>query len=44
MELSIRAAYAHQGQSAVEMLDRDFAFALDLQLAGIEAMRDRPGV
>ncbi|MFG2890193.1 TetR/AcrR family transcriptional regulator [Streptomyces sp. NPDC048248] len=43
MELSTRAAYAGEGRSALDMLDRDFAFALDLQIAGIEAMRDRPG-
>ncbi|MEU9112956.1 TetR/AcrR family transcriptional regulator [Streptomyces sp. NPDC048483] len=41
MELSVRAAYAGEGLSALEMLDRDFAFALDLQIAGIEAMRER---
>ncbi|MEU9118326.1 TetR/AcrR family transcriptional regulator [Streptomyces sp. NPDC048506] len=40
MELSSRIAFARQGRSALEMLDRDFAFALDLQIAGIEAMRD----
>ncbi|MFE6687671.1 TetR/AcrR family transcriptional regulator [Streptomyces sp. NPDC057743] len=36
--LSTRAGYAMADDSAVEMLDRDFAFALDLQVAGIEAM------
>ncbi|GAA5615099.1 TetR/AcrR family transcriptional regulator [Streptomyces platensis] len=41
LELSTRTGYTRQGQSVVEMLDRDFTFALDLQIAGIEAMRDR---
>ncbi|MFK0296871.1 TetR/AcrR family transcriptional regulator [Streptomyces sp. NPDC090442] len=36
--LSTRAGYARGDVSAVELLDRDFAFALDLQIAGIEAM------
>ncbi|MFF9480613.1 TetR/AcrR family transcriptional regulator [Streptomyces sp. NPDC014733] len=40
-ELSARAGYARQGQGIVEMLDREFTLALDLQIAGIEAMRDR---
>ncbi|MEU9498850.1 TetR/AcrR family transcriptional regulator [Streptomyces sp. NPDC048196] len=39
MELSLRADRVRTGRSAVAMLDRDFAFALDLQIAGIEAMR-----
>ncbi|GAA2685991.1 TetR/AcrR family transcriptional regulator [Streptomyces lunalinharesii] len=39
MELSTRAGYAMPDASALDMLDRDFAFALDLQIAGIEAMR-----
>ncbi|TJZ50322.1 TetR family transcriptional regulator [Streptomyces piniterrae] len=41
MELSIRAGDAREGLSALEMLERDFAVALDLQIAGIEALRDR---
>ncbi|TSB18768.1 TetR/AcrR family transcriptional regulator [Streptomyces benahoarensis] len=40
-ELSARAGYAREGQGIVEMLDREFAFALDLQIAGIETLRDR---
>ncbi|GGV00235.1 TetR family transcriptional regulator [Streptomyces albospinus] len=44
MELSARAGYARRGDSAVDMLDRDFIFALDLQIAGIDALRaDREG-
>ncbi|MGW2917169.1 TetR/AcrR family transcriptional regulator [Streptomyces angustmyceticus] len=43
LETSTRADHVRQGRSAVEMLDRDFAFALDLQIAGIEAMRDGTG-
>ncbi|MCB5910827.1 TetR/AcrR family transcriptional regulator [Streptomyces pinistramenti] len=43
MALSQRAAQAQQGHSAVEMLKREFTFALDLQIAGIETMRDRAG-
>ncbi|ARF56509.1 TetR/AcrR family transcriptional regulator [Streptomyces gilvosporeus] len=41
LALSSRAASVSQGGSVVEMLDRDFTFALDLQIAGIEAMRER---
>ncbi|MCK7627501.1 TetR/AcrR family transcriptional regulator [Streptomyces sp. RS10V-4] len=41
MELSSRAGYALRDADARAMLDRDFAFALDLQIAGIEAMRAR---
>ncbi|MFJ9408862.1 TetR/AcrR family transcriptional regulator [Streptomyces sp. NPDC101393] len=41
MDLSTRAGYARADRGALEMLDRDFAVALDLQIAGIEAMRDR---
>ncbi|AJT65602.1 hypothetical protein T261_3941 [Streptomyces lydicus] len=41
VELSSRAASVSQGASVVEMLDRDFGVALDLQIAGIEAMRGR---
>ncbi len=41
MELSSRADYVRQGRSAKKMLDEDFAFALELQFAGIEAMRGR---
>ncbi|UQA94173.1 TetR/AcrR family transcriptional regulator [Streptomyces halobius] len=43
MELASRAEYARQSRSAREMLDRDFTIALDLQIAGIEAMRERDG-
>ncbi|MFE7284400.1 TetR/AcrR family transcriptional regulator [Streptomyces noursei] len=39
MELSARAGYAMPDASALDMLDRDFAFALDLQIAGIDALR-----
>ncbi|OKH99816.1 TetR family transcriptional regulator [Streptomyces sp. CB02923] len=41
MELSVKSVYARQGLTAEQMLDNDFAFALDLQIAGIEAMRER---
>ncbi|MFH8404444.1 TetR/AcrR family transcriptional regulator [Streptomyces sp. NPDC018019] len=41
MELTVNATYAREGLSAEQMLDDDFAFALDLQIAGIEAMRER---
>ncbi|MER6052437.1 TetR/AcrR family transcriptional regulator [Streptomyces sp. NPDC001793] len=41
MELSARAGYAKPDASALDMLDRDFCFALDLQIAGIDAMRAR---
>ncbi|MFI9050690.1 TetR/AcrR family transcriptional regulator [Streptomyces sp. NPDC053427] len=41
MELSLRTTSVQEGGSALEMLDRDFTFALDLQVAGIEAMRER---
>ncbi|KUL38565.1 TetR family transcriptional regulator [Streptomyces sp. NRRL F-4489] len=41
LELSSRAGHAIGDADAVAMLDRDFAFALDLQIAGIEAMRAR---
>ncbi|MFD0167414.1 TetR/AcrR family transcriptional regulator [Streptomyces decoyicus] len=42
LEPSTRVGEVRRGRSVVAMLDRDFAFALDLQIAGIEAMRDRP--
>lgn len=42
MELSAGTAYAGGGD-ALDTLDRDFTFALDLQIAGIEAMRDGGG-
>lgn len=42
-ELSVRSRYLREGLTAVELLDQDFAFALDLQIAGIEAMRAGPG-
>ncbi|MEU9125133.1 TetR/AcrR family transcriptional regulator C-terminal domain-containing protein [Streptomyces sp. NPDC048506] len=38
-ELSSRGDQVRTSRSAAAMLDRDFAFALDLQIAGIEAMR-----
>ncbi|MGG2461678.1 TetR/AcrR family transcriptional regulator [Streptomyces sp. RGM 3693] len=38
-ELSSRAGYAMGEGNACDMLERDFAFALDLQIAGIDAMR-----
>ncbi|MFI2236908.1 TetR/AcrR family transcriptional regulator [Streptomyces chrestomyceticus] len=41
MDLSVNATYAREGMSIEQMLDDDFAFALDLQIAGIEAMRER---
>ncbi|MFJ9612521.1 TetR/AcrR family transcriptional regulator [Streptomyces noursei] len=41
MELSARAGYAMSDASALDMLNRDFDFALDLQIAGIDAMRAR---
>ncbi|MFJ9415131.1 MULTISPECIES: TetR/AcrR family transcriptional regulator [unclassified Streptomyces] len=41
MELSHRTASVREGRSALEMLDQDFTIALELQLAGIEAMRGR---
>ncbi|MEU7224964.1 TetR/AcrR family transcriptional regulator [Streptomyces chrestomyceticus] len=41
MELSGDGRYAREGMSAEQMLDDDFAFALELQIAGIEAMRER---
>ncbi|MEU6325936.1 TetR/AcrR family transcriptional regulator [Streptomyces sp. NPDC047049] len=41
LEPATRADHLRRGHSAVDMLNRDFAFALDLQIAGIEAMRDR---
>ncbi|MEU3711900.1 TetR/AcrR family transcriptional regulator [Streptomyces catenulae] len=40
-ELSARAGYVRRGHGIVEMLDREFTLALDLQIAGIEALRDR---
>ncbi len=43
MELSGDGRYAREGMSAEQMLDDDFAFALELQIAGIEAMRERQG-
>ncbi|MEW1655882.1 TetR/AcrR family transcriptional regulator [Streptomyces sp. NPDC093707] len=43
MDLSSRAGWATSEGGAREMLDRDFAFALDLQIAGIEAMREKAG-
>ncbi|CAM5444895.1 TetR/AcrR family transcriptional regulator OS=Streptomyces rimosus subsp. rimosus (strain ATCC/ DSM 40260 / JCM 4667 / NRRL 2234) OX=1265868 GN=SRIM_022105 PE=4 SV=1 [Streptomyces rimosus subsp. rimosus] len=44
MELSVKAMYARKGLTAEQMLEHDFAFALDLQIAGIEAMRERERV
>ncbi|MEV0371147.1 TetR/AcrR family transcriptional regulator [Streptomyces sp. NPDC050636] len=41
MELSIRAGETRKGLTALEMLERDFEVALDIQIAGIEALRDR---
>ncbi len=41
MELSVKAVYARKGLTAEQMLENDFAFALELQIAGIEAMRER---
>ncbi|POX37815.1 TetR family transcriptional regulator [Streptomyces sp. Ru73] len=41
MEMSARSLELRQGVGVREMRERDFAFALDLQIAGIEAMRDR---
>ncbi|MEU8780721.1 TetR/AcrR family transcriptional regulator [Streptomyces sp. NPDC048637] len=42
LENTTRVMEARGGTTVREMRDRDFAFALDLQIAGIEAMRDRP--
>ncbi|WP_433857403.1 TetR/AcrR family transcriptional regulator [Streptomyces kronopolitis] len=42
LENSTEVMAARGGATMEEMRDRDFAFALDLQIAGIEAMRDRP--
>lgn len=39
MEMSSWALNARRSLGAQQMRDRDFAFALDLQIAGIEAMR-----
>ncbi|MFF3953860.1 TetR/AcrR family transcriptional regulator [Streptomyces sp. NPDC001890] len=41
MESSQEVMDARGGDTVEEMRDRDFAFALDLLIAGIEAMRDR---
>ncbi|MET9292236.1 TetR/AcrR family transcriptional regulator C-terminal domain-containing protein [Streptomyces sp. NPDC003077] len=41
LELADAAVGSAKGASARERRDRDFDFALDLQIAGIEAMRDR---
>ncbi|MEU5210409.1 TetR/AcrR family transcriptional regulator [Streptomyces sp. NPDC020742] len=41
MENSTKVMEARGGSTVEEMRDRDFAFALDLQIAGIEALRDR---
>ncbi|MEU7149390.1 TetR/AcrR family transcriptional regulator [Streptomyces sp. NPDC045456] len=41
LELSGNGTYTREGMSAERMLDDDFAFALELQIAGIEAMRER---
>ncbi|WP_052866137.1 TetR/AcrR family transcriptional regulator C-terminal domain-containing protein [Streptomyces niger] len=41
MEMSARTLELRQGIGVREMRERDFAFALDVQIAGIEAMRDR---
>ncbi|GGN63213.1 TetR/AcrR family transcriptional regulator [Streptomyces kronopolitis] len=42
LENSTEVMAARGGATMEDMRDRDFAFALDLQIAGIEAMRDRP--
>ncbi|UNO40843.1 TetR/AcrR family transcriptional regulator [Streptomyces sp. MST-110588] len=39
-QMSSKALDADRGLSAKELSERDFAFALDLQIAGIEALRD----
>ncbi|MGG7572442.1 TetR/AcrR family transcriptional regulator [Streptomyces sirii] len=41
MANSTKVMEARGGTTVREMRDRDFAFALDLQIAGIEALRDR---
>ncbi|WP_371098865.1 TetR/AcrR family transcriptional regulator [Streptomyces sanglieri] len=43
MESSQEVMDARGGDTVEEMRDRDFTFALDLLIAGIEAMRDRRG-
>lgn len=43
MQNSTKVMAARGGTTVQEMRDRDFVFALDLQIAGIEAMRDRAG-
>lgn len=43
LENSTKVMEARGGSTVREMRDRDFAFALDLQIAGIEAMRGGPG-
>lgn len=43
LENTTKVMEARGGTTVREMRDRDFAFALDLQIAGIEAMRGRPG-
>ncbi|MFG2092980.1 TetR/AcrR family transcriptional regulator C-terminal domain-containing protein [Streptomyces sp. NPDC048612] len=43
VENTTKVMAARGGSTVREMRDRDFAFALDLQIAGIEAMRDRAG-
>jgi AcrR family transcriptional regulator len=41
MENSTKVMEARGGSTVRDMRDRDFAFALELQIAGIEALRDR---
>ncbi|MER7400526.1 TetR/AcrR family transcriptional regulator [Streptomyces sp. NPDC000151] len=41
MEMSAKALKIQQGVGVREMRERDFAYALDVQIAGIEALRDR---
>ncbi|MFH8368072.1 TetR/AcrR family transcriptional regulator [Streptomyces sp. NPDC018031] len=41
LQASTKAMDARGGRTVQEMRDRDFAFALDMLIAGIEAMRDR---
>ncbi|CAM5732118.1 TetR family transcriptional regulator OS=Streptomyces antimycoticus OX=68175 GN=SANT12839_047860 PE=4 SV=1 [Streptomyces antimycoticus] len=38
---SRKSMKARGGNTVEEMRDRDFTFALDLAIAGIEALRDR---
>ncbi|KUJ70271.1 TetR family transcriptional regulator [Streptomyces albus subsp. albus] len=42
LEASTLARDTRGGASVAQMRDRDFAFALDIMIAGIDAMRERP--